>query len=173
MSVEVLDRERLSDGYIKVDRLRLRLPTGEEISREVEHHGAAVAVLPYDAARRVALVVRLFRLPAFEVTGIGSLEEACAGMIEHGDEEATARQEADEELGYRLGDLERVGKVWPSPGVSTETCTLFLAPYMPADRIGPGGGLARGAREHHRRRTPRCQSWRRSRTRAPFWTASF
>ncbi len=142
MSVKVLGRERLSDGYIKVDRLRLRLSSGAEIFREVEHHGAAVAVLPYDADRRVALVVRLFRLPAFEVTGLESLEEACAGMIEHGDEEATARQEADEELGYRLGDLERVGKVWPSPGVSTETCTLFLAPYTPADRIGPGGGLA-------------------------------
>ncbi len=32
--------------------------------------------------------------------------------------------------------------VWPSPGISTETAALYLAPYGPADRRGPGGGLA-------------------------------
>lgn len=142
MATEILNRRRLTDGYVKVDRLRLRLSTGDEIEREVEHHGAAAAVLPFDATRRCALVVRLFRLPAFDVAGVESLEEACAGMIDNGDEEATARKEAEEELGYRIADLERVARVWPSPGVSTETCTLYLAPYTPADRIGAGGGLA-------------------------------
>ena len=44
-------------------------------------------VLPYDAERRCALVVRLFRAPVFDTTGEEVLEEACAGMIGNEDAE--------------------------------------------------------------------------------------
>ena len=80
--------------------------------------------------------------PPFDAAGLLFLEEACAGMIDDGDADASVRREADEELGLRVGALEFVGKIWPSPGVSTETAALYLAPYAPADRVGPGGGLA-------------------------------
>jgi len=142
MTPTVLARENLSSGYIKVERLRLRLASGAEVIREVESHGDAVAVLPYDPARGCALVVRLFRAPLLESVGLTSLEEACAGMIDTGDAESAVRREAMEELGLRLGDVEFVAKVWPSPGVSTETATLYLAAYCLADRVGAGGGLA-------------------------------
>jgi nudix-type nucleoside diphosphatase (YffH/AdpP family) len=144
MSPVVLSREILSSAYIKVSRLNIRLEGGAEVLREIESHGDAVAVLPYDAERQCALVVRLFRAPPFEAAGLPLLEEACAGMIDDGDcdAEATVRREAEEELGLTLRGVEFVGKVWPSPGVSTETAALYLAPYAPADRTGPGGGLA-------------------------------
>ena len=142
MKPVILRRDPLSTGYVKVSRLRIRLAGGAEIDREVEAHGDAVAVLPYDAARRCALVVRLFRAPVLEAAGLPLLEEACAGMIEDGDPDATVRREAEEELGLRLHALEFVAKVWPSPGISTETAALYLAPYEPGDRTGPGGGLA-------------------------------
>jgi nudix-type nucleoside diphosphatase (YffH/AdpP family) len=141
MSPVVLRRESLSSGYIKLDRLTIRLEGGAEVQREVESHGDAVAVLPFDAERRCALVVRLFRAPPFAAAGLTFLEEACAGMIDDGDAEATVRREADEELGLRLRDVEFVARIWPSPGVSAETAALYLAPYAPADRVGPGGGL--------------------------------
>ena len=50
------------------------------------------------------------------------------------------RREAREELGLALGPLERVARVWPSPGVSTERQSLFLAAYTAADRTEAGGG---------------------------------
>ena len=142
MNPVVLRRETLSSGYIKVTRLTIRLAGGAEVQREVERHGDAVAILPYDPDRRCALVVRLFRAPPFDTAGLLFLEEACAGMIDDGDADASVRREADEELGLRVGALEFVGKIWPSPGVSTETAALYLAPYAPTDRVGPGGGLA-------------------------------
>ncbi len=142
MSPVVLRRETLSSGYIKVTRLSLRLADGAVVEREVESHGDAVAILPYDPERRRALVVRLFRAPPFVAAGLPFLEEACAGMIDDGDSEASVRREADEELGLRVGELEFVARVWPSPGVSTETAALYLAPYSPSDRVGSGGGLA-------------------------------
>jgi nudix-type nucleoside diphosphatase (YffH/AdpP family) len=144
MQPVVLRRETLSSGYIKLARLTIRLESGANVQREVESHGAAVAILPYDPDRRRALVVRLFRAPPFDSAGLLFLEEACAGMIDPGDidDEATVRREAHEELGLRVGALEFVARIWPSPGVSTETAALYLAPYAPADRVGPGGGLA-------------------------------
>lgn len=139
----IIDRTIAFSGYLTIERLRLRLDDGSEMTREVERHGDAAVVLAYDPDRRCALVARQFRAPVFILTGAETLEEACAGMIDDGDTAAdTAHREADEELGLRLTTLEPVAQIWPSPGVSCERYTLFLAPYRAADRVGPGGGLA-------------------------------
>jgi nudix-type nucleoside diphosphatase (YffH/AdpP family) len=144
MTVDPQIQERTTGykGYLTIERLRVKLSDGSAVTREVESHGEAAAVLPYDAERRCALVVRLFRVPVFSVTQEPWLEEACAGMIDNELDEATARREALEELGVSLETLERVGRIWSSAGVSTERQSLFLAPYTAADRIGPGGGVA-------------------------------
>ena len=142
MRPEILARETLHAGYITVERLRVRLADGAEVVREFERHGDAVAVLPYDPAARTALIVRLFRLPAFDRFGDLDMDEACAGMIDAEEEAAAVRREALEEIGLELGELEFVARVWSSPGVSAERVGLFLAACAPADRVGPGGGVA-------------------------------
>lgn len=142
MKPQILDRRVAYTGYLNVATLRVKLGDGAIVSRDIESHGDAAAVLPYDMKRRCALVARLFRAPVFSATGEESLEEACAGMIEKESDENTARREALEELGVRLHVLERVARVWSSPGVSTERQSLFLAPYVQADRISQGGGVA-------------------------------
>jgi nudix-type nucleoside diphosphatase (YffH/AdpP family) len=147
MKPRILQRKITHAGYLTIERLRLRLPDGAEAFREVESHGNAAAVLPYDAERRCALVVRLFRAPVLVATGGLISEEACAGMIELEDAPATARREANEELGVDLKSLEFIARVWSSPGVSTERQSLFLAPYRPSDRSGKGGG-AQGEHEN-------------------------
>jgi nudix-type nucleoside diphosphatase (YffH/AdpP family) len=139
---ELLVRRVVYRGYLTVATLLLRLRDGAVVSRDVEYHGDAAAVLPYDPVRRCALVARLFRGPVFDATGEWQLEEACAGMIGHEDAYAAASREAREELGISLGQLEFIARIWPSPGISSERQTLFLAPYAATDRTGPGGGLA-------------------------------
>lgn len=143
MKPRIIDRTRAYTGYITVEKLRIQLADGTVVSRDIETHGNAAAVLPYDRSRRCALIVRLFRAPVFNVTQEVVLEEACAGMIDDDeDDEAAARREACEELGVSLHDLECVARIWSSPGVSTERQSLFLAPYVAADRGGTGGGVA-------------------------------
>jgi len=142
MNPKVLARETVYRGYLGVERLQVRLADGAEVWLEVESHGEAAVVLPYDADRRCALVARLFRIAVFETTREVVLEEACAGMIGNEDAETAARREALEELGVRLQSLELIGRFWSSPGVSTERHSLFLAPYSASDRVGPGGGVA-------------------------------
>ena len=107
--------------------LRIRLRDGSIVSRDVEHHGDAAVVLPYDPSRCCALVARLFRGPVFDATGVEELEEACAGMIESEEADAAARREAAEELGVSLRELEWVARVWPCPSVSSERQALYLA----------------------------------------------
>ncbi len=141
---EILTRETVYAGYLTVERLTIGVPGDERPAvREIESHGSSAAVLPYDPERRTALIVRQSRAPVLAVTGAAFVVEVCAGMIDAGETaEAAGRREAVEELGVRLANLERVACVWPSPGVSTERSSLFLAAYGPKDRLGPGGGLA-------------------------------
>ncbi|MDB5438106.1 MAG: nudK [Caulobacteraceae bacterium] len=141
--MKIIERQVVYQGYMKIERLKLRSAQGVESYREMETHGEAVAVLPYDPERRCTLLVRQFRVPVHERTGQPWLEEACAGMIEPGHTlEDTVHREAMEELGLRLGVLEPIGVVWPSPGVSTERAHLFLAPYGEVHHVAPGGGVA-------------------------------
>ena len=141
MKPQILERQIVYTGYLTLERLQVRLADGAQVWLEVERHGESVVVLPYDAERRCALVVRQFRAPVFDTTGEEVLEEACAGMIGNEDAETAARREAYEELGVALQSLELIGRFWSSPGVSTERHSLFLAPYRAADRVGPGGGV--------------------------------
>jgi nudix-type nucleoside diphosphatase (YffH/AdpP family) len=142
MPVELRAAETLYEGYSTLLKATLANEDGSTFVREIEHHGEACAVLPYDPGRRCALLVSLPRAPVIWRGGPDELVEAIAGMLDGDTPEACARKEAMEEAGVRLSDLERVGGGYASPGVSTETLELFLAPYSAADRVGDGGGLA-------------------------------
>lgn len=141
MTIEITRRETVHEGHSKLFILTLRMPDGRSVRREVEDHGAAVCVLPYDPERRTALVVRQLRAPVLFAAQQEALCEAIAGIIESADPQDCARREAFEEAGLRLGTLEPVGAVWTMPGVSTERMHLYLAVCREADRAGPGGGV--------------------------------
>lgn len=132
----------IHDGWSQLLVATIRRPDGGTINREIEDHGTAVGLLPYDPERRVATLVRQFRAPAAHAAGASDVLEVPAGLIEGEDPGDCALRELEEETGIRLRHVERLGTVWSMPGISTERIHLFLAPYGEADRIGPGGGLA-------------------------------
>lgn len=138
MTAEILSRTLVYDGWYKLWRLCVRMPDGAEVERHLEDHGAAVAVLPYDPDRRVAMLVSMPRAPVI-LAGQPPLLEAIAGSIAH-DAEESVRREAMEEGGVRLRLLEFVAEVWSLPALSTERLGLYLAPYCAHDRIETGGG---------------------------------
>ena len=130
------------DRWARMLVATVRLPGGETTLRDIEDHGVAVAVMPYDPERRVALLVRQFRAPPFHTAGEVATLEAPAGRLDETEPEDCARREAMEEIGLRLGILEPVLVAWTMPALSTERAHLFLAPYRGSDRVGLGGGLA-------------------------------
>ncbi|HEY1638643.1 MAG TPA: NUDIX hydrolase [Rhizomicrobium sp.] len=147
MSAEILEKRTIHDGWAKYSVLRVRLPDGQTAERELEEHGPAVAVLPYDAERRTALLVCQFRAPVLAAAGEATLMEAVAGLADGEAPDVAARREALEETGVQLKALEAVGTVWTMPGLSTERMHLYFAPYRRGDRLGKGGG-AHGEHEN-------------------------
>jgi nudix-type nucleoside diphosphatase (YffH/AdpP family) len=142
MPTEIIESKEIHRGFVRFLLATLRLEGGKGVSREIIVHGRASAVLPYDARRRMVMLVKLLRAPVLLASGAQEVLEAPAGMIEDGNPGETARREALEETGLRLGALEHVGSVWTSPGISTEKIDLYLAPYAAGDRVSAGGGLA-------------------------------
>ncbi len=139
--VDIVGEKPVHTGWSTFSLVTFRLDDGATIMREIEHHGSAAVVLPYDPERRVALLVRQFRGPVW-MQQQTELTEPPAGVIEPGEEPAAcARREALEETGVRLGELEPIGGYWSTPGISTERAWLFLAAYAQADRVAAGGGV--------------------------------
>lgn len=141
MSIEIEKLETLHKGWNTFSIATIRLEDGARITRAVEDHGSAIAVLPYDPNRKCAILVRQFRAPVYLASKEPDLLEAIAGLIDSEEPQNTARREAMEEAGLKLGALEPVARVWSIPGSSTERIDMFLASYSDADRVGDGGGL--------------------------------
>jgi nudix-type nucleoside diphosphatase (YffH/AdpP family) len=111
--------------------------------RETYDRGDGATILLYDPDRATVLLTRQFRYPVY-VNGHpdGMLIEAAAGLLDDDDPADAIRREAGEELGVVVGELEHVFGVWMSPGSVTERLHFYAAPYTPATRTGPGGGVA-------------------------------
>lgn len=139
---EILSTELVYSRWSRMLLATIRLPDGQVTKRDIEDHGEAAMVLPYDPQRRMAVVIRQFRTPPRYVAGDGMILEAAAGRLDGESPESCARREAMEEVGVRLDQLEPVARAWTMPALSTERIALFLAPYSAADRVADGGGLA-------------------------------
>ncbi len=131
---------------VEEHRLRHRRFDGRmsgEIDRAVFCSGDAVTVLPFDPRTGRVLLVEQFRAgPHARRDPHPWSLEAVAGRCDPGeDAEATARREALEEAGVRLGRLARVASYYPSPGLLSEHITSFVGE---GDLAAAGGvhGLA-------------------------------
>lgn len=139
---EIVSTEVRHQGWCRLLVASIRLRDGSTIKREIEDHGNAVCVLPYDPVRRTAMLVQQLRAPALFAAKQPHSLEAVAGLIEP-DEAAdnSARREVMEEAGLRIRALDRVVTAWTMPGISTERMDLFLGEYAQADRVSAGGGI--------------------------------
>jgi nudix-type nucleoside diphosphatase (YffH/AdpP family) len=135
----------LSDSHytLKTTTFEWRRANGEwqTQARETYDRGNGAALLPYNLAQRTVVLVRQFRYPAF-VNGCDDLLiEALAGLLDNETPEIRIRAEAEEETGYRLGDITKIFEAFMSPGAVTEKLHFFVAEYEPRMRVG-GGGIA-------------------------------
>lgn len=125
----ILSTRTAHAGWTKITLATIRLPDGKTITREIEDHGAAICVLPYNPQRKTAVLVRQFRAPVFSACGQEETLEAIAGILEETDPADCARREAAEETGLQLDSVEHVFTAWTMPGLSTERMHFFLATY--------------------------------------------
>jgi nudix-type nucleoside diphosphatase (YffH/AdpP family) len=142
MMPEILNVKTVFKGWATLKVATIRFAGEQVAERLIEDHGRAVCVLPYDAQRRTAMLVRQFRAPVYTTVGQADLLEAIAGLLEDESPADAAAREAFEETGLKLHLMDHVATVWTMPGISAERMDLFLARYTETDRVGPGGGHA-------------------------------
>jgi nudix-type nucleoside diphosphatase (YffH/AdpP family) len=144
--VRVKDVRLLSDNYgiLKTTTFEWRHAGGEwqTLQRETYDRGGAATVLPYNLAQRSVVLIKQFRYPAY-INGHDDLMiETIAGLLDGAAPEVRIRAEAEEESGYRLGEIKKVFEAFMSPGALTEKIHFFVGEYQSDMRIGAGGGLA-------------------------------
>jgi len=110
----------------------------EYVGRARGIHAAVILAIDEDAEGRHVLLVDQFRVPLGR-----RCIELPAGLV--GDEEEgeesmlAATRELEEETGYRPARMEALGEFYSSPGMVSESFTLFRAHDL--TRTGEGGGV--------------------------------
>ena len=144
--IRVKNVDVLSDGYgtLKNTTFEWRRANGEWQTqhRESYDRGGSVAVLPYSVAKRAVVLVKQFRYAAYAAGYDDLMIEAPAGILDDALPEERIRLEAEEEIGYRLHEVQKIFEAFLTPGAVTEKMHFFIAAYEPEMRVGHGGGLA-------------------------------
>jgi ADP-ribose pyrophosphatase len=120
---QLLESEKIFKGVVfDVERDRLREESGIEIVRDVVRHPGGAGALPLFDDGRVALV-KQYRHPARR-----ELLEIPAGRIESDEtpEECAAR-EVEQEIGFRVGRMEKLAEFYSTPGFCEERLYVYLA----------------------------------------------
>ena len=123
MSKQILASTKIFSGAVfSVTRDQLREASGQEIVREVVNHSGGAGGVALFADGRIALV-RQYRHPAKK-----DLLEIPAGKIDAGEApETCAAREIEEELGFRVGRLEKLAEFYSTPGFCAEKLYIYLA----------------------------------------------
>jgi ADP-ribose pyrophosphatase len=120
---ERLATERVFDGKVfDVDRDRVRMPNGRDVTVDVVRHPPSVVIIPVPEPGHVILI-RQFRYPVKR-----HLWELPAGSVDKGETpEAAARRECHEEIGKVPGTVVRLTALYPTPGYCDEEMFFFRA----------------------------------------------
>jgi ADP-ribose pyrophosphatase len=119
--------ERPVKGFFDYQRFRVTLSAGTQ-TRDVVRAGKVVALLPLDLERGEIVMIRQFRPAAHLANGKGELIEIVAGRVEPGEQLVeTARRECQEEIGVTPSALVELFSYLPTPGLTDEEVTLFVA----------------------------------------------
>jgi ADP-ribose pyrophosphatase len=132
LSEKLVRREVVFRGrYVQTEIRTVRLPGGQEVTREVVAPPNAVAVLPLDEAGNVHLV-RQYRTAIEQ-----AILEIPAGILEAGETpEQTGRRECEEESGVIPHKMERLVGFYHSVGFSTGRIEIYLATGLtPSSRV--------------------------------------
>ena len=123
LTEKTLGVKRVFEGRaLTIDVAEIEMPNGRRSTREIVRHRGAAVILGQRPDGKFVLVRQYRR--AIEET----LLEVVAGCLEEGEPaEEGARRAMEEESGYAVQALEKIGVIVPCPGYSEERLHLFYA----------------------------------------------
>ena len=121
MSATVVTHERVLDGKVfDVDRDRVVLPHGREVTLDVVRHPRSVVLLGVPEPGHIILIKQ------YRYAVNRWLWELPAGSVDPGEEpEDAARRECHEEIGQVPETVVRVSTLYPTPGYCDEEMLFF------------------------------------------------
>ncbi|MBD3917345.1 GDP-mannose pyrophosphatase NudK [Paenibacillus sp. PR3] len=144
--IRIVNEEILSDNWYELKKItymsEARDGTWTKQTRESYDRGNGATILLYNQEKQTVILTRQFRIPTY-VNGneTGLLIETCAGLLDKESAEESIRREAEEETGYKVDKIQKIGEAYMSPGSVTEMLHFFVAEYTPMMKISDGGGL--------------------------------
>jgi ADP-ribose pyrophosphatase len=118
---ERIAHERVYDGTVfDVDRDRVRMPNGREVTVDVVRHPRSVVLIPVPEPGHVVLI-KQFRYAVNRF-----LWEFPAGSVDEGETpEQAAVRECHEEIGKVPATVVRLATMYPTPGYCDEEMVFF------------------------------------------------
>ncbi len=119
--LERLTHQRQFSGKVfDVDRDRVRMPNGREVTVDVVRHPRSVVLVPIPEPGYIILI-RQFRYAVNRW-----LWELPAGSVDEGEQpEAAAKRECHEEIGQVPDTIVRLAALYPTPGYCDEEMLFF------------------------------------------------
>jgi len=123
LTEKTLSVKRVFEGRaLTIDEATIEMPNGRRSTREIVRHRGAAVILGQRPDGNFILV-RQYRRSIEQ-----AILEVVAGCLEEGEPAETgARREMEEESGYPVESLEKIGVIVPCPGYSEEHLHLFYA----------------------------------------------
>ena len=116
---------------VEVDRVRIE-PHGAELDMEIVRHSGSVVLVPMPSPESLVLVRQYRHAIARWIW------ELPAGRMEAGEqEEAAAKRECEEEIGFSPERLERLAELYPTPGFCDERMVFYRASDLRAPAEAP------------------------------------
>ena len=124
MKLDIVNKNRVHDGFLKVDIVDIRLPNGQIISRDVIKKKNAVSIVAFTDDHEIYLTKQP-RIGRDELEAI----EIPAGLVDESETPVeAARRELMEETGCVVKkDLIPLGRYFADPACSTGVTYMFLA----------------------------------------------
>jgi len=146
-TVKIKNTEILSQTKYALKKIRFDLQKDdgdwESHEKEVYERSNAATALLYNKEQHTIILTQQFRLPTYlNGNASGMLLEACAGLIDEGENaDDTIKREIKEETGYAVDSVQKIYEAYSSAGAFTELIHYYIAQYKKEQKVSEGGGL--------------------------------
>jgi len=145
--ITIVDKQPLEKpNFLKTSLITAKREDGHELKWEMTHFPDTVHILVHNVDTDELLMVRQNRIPVMVndmSNGImPGVVELCAGLVDKSKSlEEIAKEEVQEELGYKPHKIEMVKSIKSGVGSNGSNSHFFIAEVSEKDKISEGGGL--------------------------------
>lgn len=138
---EFIKMEKCTDSeYIKPKSMVYKI-NGIERKWDIVDTHDSVAILLYHKQKDCFVFVKQFRPSIYLKNHDGFTYELCAGIMDKGiSTKQTAIEEIEEEVGYKIDDLQKVSSYYTAVGIAGGRQTLYFAVIDESMKVSEGGG---------------------------------